>query len=139
MRLRFHHLLCVLGFRGLGYDEEFIEGMRSVVQKLRDNPSLEIELVDECDDICQACPFNKQQFCKNVAVGGEKAIRKKDRKVAKKLGYKKGEKHNVKDIFSLIKKRIKPDDLSVLCQVCPWRESGYCEEGLREIDNFFTQ
>ncbi len=139
MRLRFHHLLCILGFRRLGYDEKFIKGMERVVQKIKENPDLEIKLIRGCDDICAACPFNVGGTCRNEVVGSEEAVRRKDREVVERLEPKEGERYSIKGILGLIKEKIKPGDLSVICGDCPWLEMGYCEEGLEEIDNFFKE
>ena len=138
MRLRAHHLLCILGFRGLGYDEKFIKKMESVIQRIKEHPDLGIEIIKECDNICAACPFNVEGFCRNEVVGGEEAVRGKDQVVVERLELKKRKKYSLKEILNLIKKKIKRDDLSVICKDCPWLKMGYCEEGLEKIDNFLT-
>ncbi len=139
MRLRFHHLLCILGFRGLGYNEKFIKKMENVIQRIKEHPDLEVEVIKECDDICSACPFNVEGFCRNEVVGGEEAVGRKDQRVAERVKLKEREKYSVKEILNLIKKKIKPGDLSVICKNYPWLEMGYCEEGLEEIDRFLEE
>lgn len=139
MRLRFHHLLCILGFRGLGYDEKFIKGMERVIQKIKNNPNLEIELIEECDDICSACPFNLKGSCRNEVVGGEEAVGRKDQEVAKRVKLKEREKYSIKEILNSIKKTIKAGDLSAICGDCPWLRIRYCEEGLKKINNFLKE
>jgi len=139
MRLRAHHLLCIPGFRGLGYDEKFIQGMKRVVQKIRENPKLEIKLIEGCDDICSACPFNIDGCCENEVVGGEERVRERDRQVAVRLDIKAGDVLIIKEVLNLLKEKIKPGDLPVICKGCPWLKMGYCEEGLKKIDNFFRE
>ena len=139
MRLRAHHLLCILGFRGLGYDEKFIQGMKRVVQRIKEYPGLKIEVIERCDDICTACPFNVEGSCKNEVMGSEEAVRRKDREVAERLELKEREKYSIKEILNLIKKKIKPDDLSAICGNCPWLRMRYCEEGLKMIDDFLKE
>ena len=136
MRLRFHHLLCIRGFRGLGYDEKFVEGMKRIVQGIKENPNLEIELVNSCDDICTACPFNIDDRCENEVVGGEERVRERDRQIAGRLDLKVEDVLTIKEVLNLIKKNIKPGDLSVICKDCPWLKMGYCAEGLKKIDDF---
>lgn len=139
MRLRAHHLLCILGFRGLGYDEKFIKKMGSVIQRIKEHPDLEVEVIKECDDICSACPFNFEGLCENEAVGGEEKVKEKDRRVAGRLDLKANGTLTIKGILDLVKKKIKPGDLAAICGDCPWLEMGYCEEGFEEIDHFFKE
>lgn len=139
MRLRAHHLLCILGFRGLGYDEKFIQGMEGVIQKIKENSGLEIKLIRECDDICAACPFNIDGRCENEVVGGEERVRERDRRVAGRLDIKAGDVLTIKEVLDSVKERIKPGDLPVICVDCPWLKMGYCEERLRKIDRFLEE
>ena len=136
MRLRFHHLLCILGFRGLGYDEKFIQGMKRVVQRMKEHPDMQIEVIKECDDICSACPFNIDGYCENEVVGGEERVRERDERIAESLNLKAEDILTVKEVMDLLKKEIKPGDLSIICGDCPWLKMGYCAEGLKKIDDF---
>jgi len=138
MRLRFHHLLCILGFQGLGYDEKFVEGMKRIVQKIKESPDLEIKIIKGCDDICSACPFNIDGYCENEVVGGEERAKERDKQIAESLNLKAEDTLTVKEVMDLLKKEIKPGDLAVICKDCPWLKMGYCEEGLEKIDNFLT-
>lgn len=138
MRLRAHHLLCILGFRGLGYDEKFVKGMERVIQRIKGKSGLEIKLIEECDDICAACPFNIDGRCENKVVGGEERVRERDSQVAERLALKTGNALTIKKILASVKEKIKPGDLLVICKDCPWLKMEYCEEGLRNIDNFLS-
>jgi hypothetical protein len=50
IRLRPHHLLCVLTFVGRGYDEAFTANLAAIVERL--DGGTEIALVEDADDIC---------------------------------------------------------------------------------------
>ncbi len=63
LNIRPHHLLCILGFRGLGYSEKFVSNMEEVAKKLRSDFTSFITLVLECDAICAACPHNVEGKC----------------------------------------------------------------------------
>ncbi len=52
IRLRSHHLLCMLTYRGEGYSEAFIANFDAIVARIAQGET--IELVDGPDDIC-AC------------------------------------------------------------------------------------
>ena len=64
--LRGHHLLCLQGFQGYGYDENFVKNMAEINQsrKLDDTT---ISITNEADDICKACPNLKNNLCENNA------------------------------------------------------------------------
>ena len=51
MRIRGHHLPCILGFRGLDYDKRFVQNMEKIVSPVRHNADLGLTLTDHCDDI----------------------------------------------------------------------------------------
>lgn len=53
--LRPHHLLCVQGFRGLGYSPEFVDNMQGVVAALRQRSVL-VRIEVPPDVICDSCP-----------------------------------------------------------------------------------
>jgi len=50
VKLRGHHLLCILNYGGAGYTPEFIENMSSVVERI--NQGAAIQIVSGIDDIC---------------------------------------------------------------------------------------
>ncbi len=52
VKLRGHHLLCILTFVGHGYSRAFSENYKTVVQRL--NAGEPVVLVDGPDDICAA-------------------------------------------------------------------------------------
>lgn len=50
IRLRAHHLLCVLTFAGHGYSEAFVANLRQIVERLRAGER--VTLSEGPDDIC---------------------------------------------------------------------------------------
>lgn len=54
--LRGHHLLCLKGFQGYGYDENFTKNMIDVNSK-RKMENTTITLTNSPDDVCKACPI----------------------------------------------------------------------------------
>ena len=64
IRLRGHHLLCIQGFQGYGYSEEFLENMKKIHKKIISNEE-NIQLVTGPDDICKSCPNLNNDKCKN--------------------------------------------------------------------------
>ena len=62
--LRGHHLLCLKGFQGYGYDEDFTKNMTEINSK-RKLESTTVSLTTSADDICQKCPNLKDGFCED--------------------------------------------------------------------------
>ena len=82
LTLRGHHLLCLKGFQGYGYDEEFTKNMTEINSK-RKLPDTTISLIASADDICSCCPNLKNNLCENKSQN--ERIVKMDEEVLKKL------------------------------------------------------
>lgn len=104
-----------------------MENMKLVVDRIRENPSIKIEAVKGVDDICSKCPHNVENRC--IKPGRD--LEEFDREVANRLGINIGRKIELRILLDLIKKKIKPEELRVICKGCEWLELGFCEEGLR--------
>ena len=61
-RLRPHHGMCLSFFEGKGYSSEFTAHMAKMKEILTEQNPM-ITLVRETDDICCACPHNKEGVC----------------------------------------------------------------------------
>ena len=107
MRLRPHHILCVQGFQGYGYNKEFIANMRNIVDRIKTLPNLEIELAKECDDICDPCPFRNGEVCSKTDVKGM------DSEVLKEFGLDAGKTVPIK---KLLNKKL--NSLDKVCGKC---------------------
>jgi hypothetical protein len=121
--IRGHHLLCINGFQGYGYNKDFIDNLHSIVSNLRSNKEIHIKVIDSPDDICEKCPFRVDNECKQNPCA-EETLSTDDRKVIKKLGLKTNGLYRIGEIFDLIEKRIKSvEDLEELgiCSRCEWR------------------
>jgi hypothetical protein len=121
MKIRAHHLLCMQGFQGYGYNEDFSENMSKVIKNLKSSPEQKIKIVTECDVICLYCPHNKKEKCKNILSNW--IIKRMDRKVLKKLGLEVGTNISAFSIFSLVNERFKTySDIQDICGDCKWNE-----------------
>jgi len=65
LKLRGHHLLCLKGFQGYGYSEDFTKNMTEI-NFLRKQDSTTVSLTNSPDDICRACPNLKDGICENI-------------------------------------------------------------------------
>jgi len=89
MKIRGHHLLCMLGFMGLGYDEKFILNMVKIIKQLNNEQDMLIKVVDSVDKICCACPNNVNGECTEEEYPG--SVKGKDRAVLEVLDIRSGE------------------------------------------------
>lgn len=126
-KLRGHHLFCLLGYRGMGYSEEYVENMTRLHQTLRNNPETLIELVKGPDQLCEKFPNSGKYHCQ------EDDIYERDAAILEKMGLKIGQIVKWEDIESCIRHFVVPGDIQRVCESCSWRSYGVCEEGIQEI------
>ncbi|WHE07448.1 DUF1284 domain-containing protein [Thermoanaerobacterium thermosaccharolyticum] len=131
MIIRGHHLLCMLGFKGLGYDEEFIKNMDKIVEKLKNDEDVLIKLVDSVDNICEKCPNNFSGMCKNEH--HKDSIKEMDDAVLKVIQIRPGTYMKYKDVKAKMKISIKKDVFDLVCSNCDWKKYGYCVEGVENL------
>ena len=112
----------------MGYSEEFVENMQEIVDRIRKNPSIEIELVRGIDDICLKCPYNIENRCSKPG----RNVGDFDQEIINRLKIDIGKRVESKSLLNLVEKRIQPEELSGICKGCEWLELGFCEEGLRK-------
>ena len=116
IKIRGHHLLCLLHFEGKGYSEEFIENMKIVKEKL--DVGYKFLLVVESDSICNKCPYLKNDKCLRESY--PKEIERKDKEIINHLNLTIKEKYNFLDIKRIIFNRIKRSDFENFCKDCSW-------------------
>ncbi|PWW25582.1 hypothetical protein DFO73_113183 [Cytobacillus oceanisediminis] len=131
--LRGHHLLCVHGFKGMGYSPEFVEKMSEVVMDIRnENKDFPIKIVADLDDTCKSCPNNGISKCV-ASENSNDHVLTMDRKVIEQLGLKDGETYPKSVLVSLTAAKVRPDDLDVICAGCSWLSYGVCKEGIADL------
>jgi hypothetical protein len=126
VRLRGHHLLCLHGFRSLGYSLPFVENMERIKKLLLDSPGEEIELLASPDDLCAKCPNLLEDTCRH-----EDSVRNKDMAVLDKLSVTPGSRASAVYAFEKAQRVLAPC-LEELCSSCEWLQLGYCKEGLEQ-------
>jgi len=127
IRLRGHHLLCLTGFRGMGYSGAFTENMRRVYERVRQHPHTPVEIVSGADDLCRFFPCDRPYHCDNGSVT------KRDETVLKNLGLKAGDCLPWLFIRQKIAENVRPGQLRTWCADCPWLSYGVCEQGVARI------
>lgn len=124
--LRGHHLLCLLGYRGMGYSKEYVQNMTSLHEVLRTVPDTDILIVNEPDDLCAKFPNNQPYHCE------DDNIRERDQSILNKLGIHQGQVLAWSTVQNLIMKNFSASDVPTLCSTCSWKAYGVCEEGVQE-------
>lgn len=130
VRLRGHHLLCLHGFRGLGYSPEFVSNMQRIRHKLIKSPDAEVEVTISPDDICSACPHLEAGCCTRNGEESETRKRRKDADILQRLSLPPGDRLPSAELFALTAERF-CDGIEDLCSSCRWFPLGWCAEGIR--------
>ncbi|MFB9329119.1 DUF1284 domain-containing protein [Paenibacillus aurantiacus] len=125
--LRGHHLLCLLGYRGMGYSAEYVKNMTNVHRKLRNEPGTECLIVEGPDQLCACFPADGDYHCESRTVGERDAL------ILAKLGLAIGQRLAWSEILARVAATVKPEDLNRICATCPWLGYGVCQEGVRMV------
>jgi len=107
-----------------------VENMQGIVDRIRENPSVKIWVVNGVDDICVECPHNVENRCSKPG----RNVEEFDREIVRRVGIDTGRKVELKSLLDLVEKRIQPEELRAICKGCEWLELGFCEEGLSRKD-----
>lgn len=131
--LRGHHLLCVHGFRGMGYSPEFVKTMQGIVNDIRDpEQDFYIKVVAAFDDACMSCPHRGLEICE-ASEGSNEHVLSMDGKIIHHLGLEPGKSYLKSYLVKLTAEKVVPDDLEFLCKNCSWLSYGVCKEGIADL------
>ncbi len=118
--LRGHHLVCLHFFKGEGYNEEFVENLKSTLRAAQDK---EIEILGGADDICAKCPYLNHAVCQ-YSEGAEEGIGEMDRMALDLLKLSRGVKVSWAELGGKI-----PEIFAAwhqaFCATCSWKRA--CE------------
>ena len=118
LHIRGHHLLCLKGFQGYGYDESFVENMTEV-DNLRKKQDTIISITSSPDDICRSCPNLKDNICEDKSQNDR--IISMDMEVLKKIDPTK--EYNSIELFHKVDEIFRTkESVSEICFNCMWHE-----------------
>jgi len=117
MRLRGHHLACLTGFTGHGYDPTFTRRLAELAAAWRAGEV--VEVVEGCDDVCASCPWRAGDGCGRHP-DADAAVRAQDRAVLAALGRVPGDRTTCATVTADLSR---PDTREVVlasCGDCSW-------------------
>lgn len=127
IKLRGHHIFCLLGYRGMGYSAEYTENMTKIHDVLRKRPDTLIQITKGPDYLCAKFPKGQPYHCK------DKGIYVRDAEILRKLALKVSDVLPWREVERRIRLHVVPDDIVVVCETCSWRSYGFCQEGVEDI------
>ncbi|MDO5521341.1 MAG: DUF1284 domain-containing protein [bacterium] len=124
-KLRGHHLICMLQFQGLGYNEEFAANMDCIIQELKENPSQQITVLKNMDHICGKCPNKLDEEHCALTRPGKPDSSVKDGRVLEVLGLDVGGTYCYQEILDRILDKVETV-YDACCKGCGWEKQGVC-------------
>lgn len=124
--LRPHHINCIFFYKGLGYSEDFIEGMNKVLNLFKENSNTKIKLIVNCDNLCVNCP-NRQ--LDNVCITKEK-VASLDYNTLQIYNLKENQEYTFNQIIDTIYKNFNPSKFHKICNTCNWYKEGVCSDNI---------
>jgi len=129
--VRAHTALCMQGFVGRGYSEEFAQNMQRIIDLLHNGT--EIQLTAGPDRICGACPHGQTNGCRLHDRDNEAHIVDQDHAVLRALQLPPNSRLSWSTLVERVGRNIKPSDLDSICGGCPWLPMGMCRDALQRI------
>ena len=120
LRLRPHHLLCLLTYLGKGYTPAFVANYERIVARLNDGEA--IEIVEGPDDICAPMLGEQGHHCHNASVRlrDKQALEAVTRELD--LGNDGGEIRLVSGDVERLRSAFRAGTLRAACEACEWSE-----------------
>ncbi|UCH88089.1 MAG: DUF1284 domain-containing protein [Thermoplasmata archaeon] len=120
--LRAHHLLCLQGFQGYGYTQDFADNMADILKRIDAEPEIELEIITACDDICSKCPHQVSGICQRDP-GSDQEVREMDSQVLEKLDLQEGHRGKAVNLIELLNQKFRDiSDIKDVCKNCDWKK-----------------
>lgn len=130
LKLRGHHLLCLHFFNGRGYDRNFVDNLKKVLDRARAEG---VVVAEGCDEVCGACPHLKHGLCHRYGEVKEPRVRAQDRTGLNLLELEPGEKLTWDEIEEKLP-HIFADWKRDACSSCQWMSTCGATELWRILD-----
>ncbi len=118
IRIRAHHLLCIQGFQGYGYDRCFEEHMKDIFNYFFLNPKNTLQIIIGNDELCSHCPHEIEHQCNRDS--DSSSIEKLDQTVINRVSLTENEIYSFENAVNSINNDLKNDDILEICGKCGW-------------------
>jgi len=125
--LRPHHLICMHGFVGNGYSDEFAKHFAAVICQIKNGEAV-IQVTHNLDDVCSTCPNVCHTVCDN-----QKMVEDLDKAYEEVLAVHENELLMWDELLERIRTHLTIEKFHEICPHCSWKQFGYCEKGLKRI------
>lgn len=120
IKIRSHHLLCMQGFQGYGYNDSFAVHLKGIIEQFEANPDMLIQVVDYCDEICKGCPHQMGHRC-NKDDDADYRIKTMDIDILKCSGIHPDSVSTIREMKCQINNTFKKQEqLVAICRDCQW-------------------
>jgi len=117
IRIRAHHLLCLQGFQGYGYNQEFTLRLGEIIQVLKSDPLGKIQIVTDADDICTNCPKLIGEQCVDHL-----KIEKMDSIIIGSISLVENQVIPIKTALQIIDTELSSETIKTVCEGCVWMD-----------------
>jgi hypothetical protein len=122
LKIRAHHLLCLQGYQGYGYSDDFKANLERIRKLINRTPDLEMEVTAENDIICNCCPYWAETGCAKDEDSAAD-IRSMDLTILSRLKLTQGMKEKAQTLImstrTVFGTRL---DVQEICGDCQWQE-----------------
>ena len=122
--LRPHHINCIFFYKGLGYNDDCVTGMNSVLSLIKNTPNVKINLIVNCDNLCARCP---NMLTNKVCISNEN-VTKLDHNTLKVYDLKENQEYTFTEIINTIYKNFDRAKFHKICSSCNWYKEGVCND-----------
>ena len=130
--LRGHHLLCLQGYQGYGYSEDFKKNIENILYKL-ENKNTIVSITNSKDELCKHCPNLKNNLCTlgedspNIKIEDIKSnnhkVVKMDNIVIKKGNIHLNNNYNIHHLYDIVNEKFKyKKQANEVCGDCIWKK-----------------
>ncbi|MBN1794378.1 MAG: DUF1284 domain-containing protein [Candidatus Omnitrophica bacterium] len=126
MKIRAHHLICLVAYNGQGYGPEFEKTFNDMQHRYLTSATGEIEVIAGPDAACESCTFFSGDGCSSSQDGPEEKIVAFDNKALRLLKLSPGT-YRARDILRRVRS-LSTQELDDFCKGCSWYHKTNCVE-----------